>query len=164
MAHRVILKNMQFISARPLIEKFRSGTFREEEVGPYFILYVMLAAIAPLLVSYKQSAWYSPEKISTVVITLLGILYLKKQNGGTFGNSYLSKYFTLGWVIAVRTVLLSIPVGVVLFALASLIGGPRAFVPAGIIFDIAFEVTFYWWLGKLFAACNPSSSEHTAQL
>lgn len=91
--------------------------------------------------------WEKAGSIATVIITIFGVLHLKNQNQGSFGNGFLNKYFALGWVITIRLLLIAIPVAVILFALAVIVGGGEAVAPAGAIFTIAFEVLFYWWLG-----------------
>ena len=150
---------MQIISAQPLIDKFRDGTFKEAEVGPYFMAYMILTAAVMGLAFGGPNPWDIAGGVASVVITIFGVLHLKKKNGETFGDLFVSKYFCLGWVITVRMLLLAIPAAVVLFAFASIIGGADAINPAGAIFTIALEILFYWWLGSLFAQSNNSNSE-----
>lgn len=155
---------MQFISARPLIEKYRSGTFQESEVAPYFMAYVILMAIVTGFAIGDMNPWSVASGCASIVITIIGVLHLKRQNNDTFGNGFLSKYFSLGWVITFRMLLLAIPVAVVMYALASIVGGKDAIDPAGAIFTISFEVLFYWWLGVLIAESNQSKSEQAVAL
>ena len=35
---------MQHISAEPLVQKFKNGTFQQSEIGPYFMAYMILSA------------------------------------------------------------------------------------------------------------------------
>ena len=150
---------MQVISAQPLIEKFRNDTFEESEVGPYFMAYMIFMAVAWLFAFGEPNPWDVAAGVASIVITIFGVLHLKKQNRESFGNRFVAKYFCLGWVITVRMLLLVIPAAVVLFALAAIIGGDGAIDPAGAIFTIAFEILFYWWLGSLFAQSNKPISE-----
>jgi len=145
---------MQFLSAQPLIEKYRNGTFDESQVGPYFMAYMILTSALWTFAYGEPDPWSIASGAASVVITVFGILHLKKQNGESFGNHFLSKYFSLGWVTSIRMVLLAIPAAVVFFALSHIVGGPEAISPAGALFGIAFEVAFYWWLGLLFAQSN----------
>ena len=140
---------MQFISAEPLVGKFRSGTFEEAEVGPYFMLYMVLTAIAGALYVREVDAWDIASGIASIPITFLGLLYLKEKNGGTFGNQFLAKYFSLGWVVALRMLLIGIPAMIAVIAIATITGGDKAVAPASCLFFIAFEVAFYGWLGEL---------------
>ena len=148
---------MQIISAQPLIEKFRSGTFRESEVGPYFMANIILTAAVFALPAEDLTSWEIAAGVASIVITIFGVLYLKTKNDDSFGNQFLAKYFSLGWVITVRMLILAIPLGVVDFGIASIVGGDDALDPAHAILVTAFEVGFYWWLGTLFE----QSSEQT---
>ena len=153
---------MQFITAKPLIEKYRRGTFQEDEVAPYFMAYVILTAIVVEFTFGDMNGWAVASGFASIVINIMGVLHLKRQNNDSFGNNFLSKYFSLGWVISFRMLLISIPSAVVIFALASIVGGDDASGPAGALFDIAYSVLFYWWLGLLFAESNTHRSEQDA--
>lgn len=150
---------MQFISAKPWIEKFRSGTFQEAEVAPYFMGYVILMAFVTAFSLGDMDGWSIASGFASVVITIMGVLHLKKLNHDSFGHGFLSKYFSLGWVISFRLLVIAIPAAVVIFALASIVGGDDAAEPAGAIFSIAIEIFFYWWLGLLITEANEPKSE-----
>lgn len=107
----------------------------------------------------ESDSWDIATTIASVPITIFGILYLKKQNGGSFGNRFLSKYFCLGWVISVRMLLLAMPTMIVVFVVVTIIGGDDALDPVFALFAIAVEVLFYWWLGSLFSQSNRLKSE-----
>ena len=113
---------MQHISAEPLVQKFKNGTFQQSEIGPYFMAYMILSA-ALWIFSYRDAtAWDILGTLASVVITFFGVLHLKEQNLDTFGNDFASKYFCLGWVIFVRMLLFSILAGVVIVVLTSIVG------------------------------------------
>ena len=154
---------MQFISAKPLIEKYRSGTFQEAEAAPYFMAYVILMAIVTGFAFGDMNGWSVASGFASIVITIMGVLHLKKQNNDSFGNSFLSKYFSLGWIVTFRMLILAIPAAVVFFALASIVGGDDALEPAGALFTVAIEIIFYWWLGLLLAEANEPKSEQTTE-
>jgi len=121
--------------------------------------YVIFMAVVCGFAFGESTPWDIAAGLASVVITVFGVLHLKRQNLDTFGNDFLSKYFCLGWIITIRMLLLAIPAGVVIFALASITGGDEALSPAGALFTIGFEILFYWWLGSLYAQSNPSQSE-----
>ena len=142
---------MQILSAAPLVEKFRSDSFEESEIGPYVIAFVVFESVIWALAYGEATAWNILSSIAVIIITIFGILYLKKQNGDTFGGGFLLKYFSLGWVVTIRLLLLAIPVGVVLFGLGMIVGGDRSIEPVGAIFVIALTIAEYVWLGRLIA-------------
>ena len=151
---------MQIISAQPLVDKFRSGTFEESEVGAYFLAYMIFMAVMWIFAYGEANPWAIAAGVASVVITVFGVLHLKGQNGDSFGNQFLAKYFSLGWVITVRMLLLAVPSVVVLFAFASIVGGDDAIAPMGALFTIGFEIVFYWWLGLLIAQSNGGKGEN----
>ncbi len=148
---------MQFIDAKPLIEKYRSGTFQEAEVAPYFMGYLILIAIATGFAVGDMDLWSVVSGFASIVITIMGVLHLKRQNNDTFGNGFLSKYFSLGWIISIRMLLLAFPTVFVILAFVSNLGND-AEDAAGTVFTIVFEILFYWWLGVLFAESNQIKS------
>ncbi|MBK1832446.1 hypothetical protein [Roseibacillus ishigakijimensis] len=143
---------MQFISAKPLVDRFQSGEISESEVGPYFMAYMILMAFTSSFLVGDLDFWDVTMGFSSVVITLFGVLYLKQQNGDTFGDQFLLKYFCLGWVVSVRIYLLTIPAMAIVFSLTALFKGVHAFWPLLTLLGITLEVLFFWWLGKLFSA------------
>jgi len=147
---------MQWLSAQPLVDKFRNGTFEEAEVEPYFMAYMIFDAVVMAFALGDSNPMHVVTGLASVVITIFGVLHLKKQNGETFGRLFVVKYFCLGWVVSVRMLLLAIPAAVVLYAFAAIIGGRSALGPMGVLFTIGWEILFYWWLGKLIAQSNNS--------
>lgn len=143
---------MQMLSAKPLIEKFKNNDFKDEEVAPYFIAYVTLEAITYFFLVGEMTSQIFIENTCTLLITIFGVLYLKRQNNNSFANGFLNKWFSLGWVITVRMFLMLIPICIA-FAI---------FVPTQsssfTIFFIFFQLFFYWWLGQNFIDSQSSIS------
>lgn len=75
----------QFLSAQPLIDDFRSGTFDDEDLAPYDILPTVLGTLLLALDFGEFDPWIAMSAIATAPSTLFGMLDLKAQNGGTFG-------------------------------------------------------------------------------
>lgn len=153
---------MQLISAKPLIRKFRDGSFKEAEVGPYFMAHMILMAVVMGIAFGEPNPWEITAGVLSVVITVFGVLHLRKRNGGSFGDHFLSKYFCLGWVVTVRMLCLCIPAAVVLFLLASAVGEEEAVDAAGALFTVVFEILFYGWLGSLISRSRRMESEEVA--
>ncbi len=149
---------MQHISAEPLVQKFKNGTFQQSEIGPYFMAYMILSA-AVWIFSYRDAtAWDVLGTLASVVITFFGVLHLKEQNLDTFGNDFASKYFCLGWVIFVRMLLFSILAGVVIVVLTSIVGLGEARKPIMTLVAIGCQIIHYMWLGSLFAQSNQTQT------
>lgn len=147
---------MQIISAAPLIKKIKNNTFEESEIGPYFLAYTILGVFSYSVTDGGLNFDNFLMGAASLIITVFGLLHLKKQNGESFGNQFLSKYIALGWVVSIRMLLIGIPVMVGLFAIAEIIGGYQAHDPAGVLFILSTEVIFYRWLGLLIKESNES--------
>ena len=142
---------MQHISAEPLVQKFKNGTFQQSEIGPYFMAHMIFTAAFWIPAPHQElTLWESERAVALVVITVFGVLHLKKQNLDTFGNDFASKYFCLGWVIAVRMLLFRIMFTVLQF----IVDMDEAEQPVFTTVVIGCEIVHYWWLGSLFAQSN----------
>lgn len=145
---------MQFISAKPLIEKFKANTFEESEVGSYFMAFIIFTAVAMIPTVRGNGPLDVAVGISTVLITIFGVLHLKGKNQETFGNHFVAKYFCLGWVITVRMFLIGMPMAVVLFTFAKVVGGRDGLAAMGALFAVGYQILFYGWLGILIFQSN----------
>ncbi len=101
---------MQFVDAKPIIERMRAGLFEESEVGPYFTAWVWLGFIpssssAGLLTFLGALDW-----LVGVIGTLVGLSFVKAKNGGTFGDLFLTKLVVFGWITMVRIYIFAIPI------------------------------------------------------
>jgi hypothetical protein len=146
---------MQSISAEPLVQKFKNGTFQQSEIGPYFMAHMIFTAAFWIPAPHQElTLWDSERAVALVVITVFGVLHLKKQNLDTFGNDFASKYFCLGWVISVRRLLLfSVPA---VLSYTGILGEAEQTIRASLV--IVCEIIYYWWLGSLFAQSNQTQT------
>jgi len=156
---------MQWLRSQPLIDRFQAGTFKDREVAPYFMAYLILMALfgllseegilAELLDEDTPSAYDVVHDISSILIMIFGVLYLKKENRDSFGNGFLIKFFALGWVMMVRMILIVIPSIFVIVV----IWGDDLDESVELFIELSPRLIFYWWLGKLFAASQARDIE-----
>ena len=154
---------MQIVSARPLIDQFREGSFDESDVGPYFMAWMICSTVVWIFANGDPDWWQIFARTASVLITVWGVLYLKKKNQNTFGNQFVSKFFCLGWVISVRMLLLGIPVSSALVTVVFMVGGYRASETSAALVLAIFEIVFYLWLGLLFAQTNKRTIKGAAK-
>ncbi|MDP0492611.1 MAG: hypothetical protein Q7Q71_16310 [Verrucomicrobiota bacterium JB023] len=145
---------MQFLSAKPLIHKFRQNIYAESEIGPYFLAHMIAIAAIAIIDPGAQSSTDRLTALHAVIITILGINGLKKENGNSFGNLFVHKYFTLGWVVFVRLLLLSIPLFLGMMALISVFDYEHAADTLIAIASLVVQVIYYAWLAMLFREAN----------
>ncbi|MDF1798223.1 MAG: hypothetical protein P1V81_03535 [Planctomycetota bacterium] len=143
---------MHWISSDSLVERFRTNRFESGEVEPYFFATMLVGALGMVVPGYVMTAWDLVAGIAGIAITIWGLLHLKAKNGGSFGGGFLERYFALGWVTGVRLFLFSIPVAVVFFGAAAVVGGDDALDPAFAVFAVTMAFAWYHNTGRLFAA------------
>jgi len=97
---------MRFLRYEPIKTKLRERTLTEREALPYLAANVGLVAIALLMIaSGEQDKWDELSALPSVFITVGGVLYAYRQNGGASGYDIVLKYLVLGFIVSVRTVL-----------------------------------------------------------
>jgi len=86
------------LSARPLDSR---------QLLPYLLALVILetivvefAFLAPSSQDLGARQWFFAS--ATVVVTVLGCLYVYRQNGGATGQRFLERFLVLGWVTGIR--------------------------------------------------------------
>ncbi len=145
---------MYFLSSKTLIKRLRTNDFKDFEVAPYFLASMLLQALSMFSAFSYRDPWNITAGILVLFITYGGIMHVRNKNGGTFGNGYLNKWFTLGWVTAVRTFLIGVPVLITLTLICSSMDRNDGPLAAIAIFNITYNIAFYWWLGALVEETN----------
>ena len=149
---------MYFISSKTLVKKFKNNSFQDYEVAPYFFVYTLLTTLAVSFTFSSSDPWSIASGVIVLIITYGGIMHIRNKNGGTFGNGYLNKWFTLGWIILIRTLLLGIPFCVTFMVIGTFIDRRDGIAIGGAFFNIVYNIVFYYWLGKLVEETNQNSN------
>lgn len=141
---------MYFIRYQPLKEKLKARTFSDREALPYLILYAGLAAAVYMFPSVGEfNAWDWIGGGLSVAMAVAGVIYAYNQNGSRQGFDLIQKYVVLGWVVAVRCILVFIPVGIALYLAGEALG---VITEETGWFDVliisGFEVVFYQRVGR----------------
>lgn len=142
---------MYHLSAKPLIERFRNDEFEDREVAPYFVLNTMLGVLLAHFSTGISGTWDIATGIILLIGTYAGIMHLRNKNGGTFGNGYLNKYFTLGWITLVRSLILTIPIAIALMAIGYEVGVENCTAVVALVYTIIYLFIYFYWLGALIA-------------
>ncbi len=135
---------------RDLIEKPLS----EKDQLKYLLAYTILVSLALMIYTVtKYNAWNIYYSIIGMIIEIIGIIYIYKINGGSKGEYILQRYFSLGWVVAIRwSVLIVLPTLIVyytvlgIYYLRSGVTGSTT-VYDGIVFSL-IELIYFWLLGR----------------
>lgn len=146
-------EGMQFVSARPLIDKFQSRRFSDAEAGPYFLALVTLETLAASLAFGEATSWMIAGAAGTVLITLFGAMHVCACNRG-LGNDFFKKWFVFGWITAVRSLLVAIPFGCTVLVACALLE-IRELEAVTVLSVWALTILYYAWMGRLFAQALP---------
>lgn len=88
-----IEKLKQALAERPLSDR---------EALPYLVVYSALYSAAACFPQIMETMWDLAGAIWTVLVAVLGTIYIYRQNGGREGHHFLQRYFAIGWVVSVR--------------------------------------------------------------
>ncbi len=114
---------MYFIRYQPLKEKLKTRTLSDREALPYLILFAALAAavyLFPTTDEFNMSDWIGGGL--SVALAIGGVIYAYAQNGGAQGFDLIQKYVVIGWVVAVRCILIFIPCVIALYFIGETLG------------------------------------------
>ncbi len=140
---------MYWITTDALVEKFRTGSFEPDDVEPDFMAQSVLGALA-IVGGGVVTGWNIVAALGCVVVTIGGVLHLKRQNGGTFARGYLERYFALGWVTGVRLIVVSVPLAWVLFLILAGTMGEELSHAFSALFILGLTFAWYRYTGILF--------------
>lgn len=113
---------MYFYDITALKERLATGPLPERESLPYLVVFVTLCSIVMYLPLPPENAWDYFEVAFSIVVSIVGTIYLYRANGGEKGRDFIHRYIVLGWVVAVRFISLFIPVAIVLSIAGTVIG------------------------------------------
>jgi hypothetical protein len=155
-----------------LIEQLRRGPLEQRAALLYILAWLVLwtaLTLSPVVAQLASS--YPGDWASFLVIlvsTVLGTLAAYSANGGAHGSDFAARYFAIGWVLAIRLIiLLLLPLFVLFFIVAGvLVAGSEgqepseatsAWIGAGL--TIVFEIVYYWRLMHHFRSVTAPSAE-----
>lgn len=137
---------MYFWSIEKLKDDLKKQTVTESELFKYLTVTVV-AYLLGFLLPYANDIWYKLSVVLMSVITIFGLYYAYRCNGGKNGQNFLEKYISIGWVVSVRwAVFVMLPVMVVYLFIFEAIGY-KILTIEGFFFDLVY-ISYFWMLGK----------------
>ena len=157
---------MYWISYQPLKERLKKRSVSDREALPYLLLLSALEAISlSVPASTEMNKWDIIEAMLYVIVTIIGVIYIYRKNGGKTGYDIIHKFVVLGWVVAVRYFLVVLPLGGLIYFTV------RYHAPSGdetTFFDAMFftviSVIYYERLGRHISDTNEKIGEQAASL
>jgi hypothetical protein len=114
---------MYLLRYQPLKDKLKTRTLTDREALPYLLVFTGLAAavyLFPTTDTFNHWDWIQGGL--SVALALGGVIYSYFRNGGRDGYDLILKYVVIGWIVAVRCVLLFIPCAIALYFLGEVAG------------------------------------------
>ena len=97
-------------------------TLTDREVLPYVVVFNVLTSAALMLPTLSVNRWDVAGAICSILLAIVGTLYVYRHNNGAAGENFLQRWLVIGWVVAVRWAALLVAMLVVLFVIAELVG------------------------------------------
>ena len=111
---------MYFWKIGSLKEEIKKGELKEKDRFLYALIYIILSAIGMeamgLMPINNGTVWDAINSISNIVVVTIGTIFAFKANGGSKGIDFLGRYFSISFVVAIRFIVILIPVIIVLSA------------------------------------------------
>lgn len=141
---------MYFWNIEGLKKDHIEGTFTDKNVLPYILVYVGLGAFFGELMHYityeEVNVWSYILSGLNVLIVVAGTLYAYQSNGGSQGDNFAAKYFSISFVVAIRMMLLLIPITVILILYWAAVFGDQEDIPTTLL----EVVLFAFWLSLIY--------------
>ena len=151
-----IKKLKALIVERPLTER---------EALPYIIanalMYLLLTELISYLYSFHEVSavaisygfWDYLSVAFSIVITIMGSIWLFRKNKVQSENYFLQRITALGWVVMLRTTVFVLLASIILFFLVQIIASDffNKIYDSNInvfLFGLCFYLYFYWYFGK----------------
>ncbi|RYV01198.1 hypothetical protein SOPP22_16725 [Shewanella sp. OPT22] len=99
---------MYFWNIKQLKEDLTKGKLSEKENLKYLITYVITTGLSTLTLGETNQVDLIMSALLSA-LTVGGLIYLYQLNGGDNGTNFLSKYFSLGWVLILRFAVVVLP-------------------------------------------------------
>ena len=97
---------MHFWKIDKLKEEIKNDDLSEKDKFIYAVIYIVSCAFGMEAMGWlnieDQNIWDIVVSISNVIIVLVGTIFAFKANGGSTGEDFLGRFFSIGFIISVR--------------------------------------------------------------
>jgi hypothetical protein len=140
---------MYFYDITSLKDRLTTGPLPERESLPYLVVFVTLTAVVMYLPVPPENAWDYFEVAFSLLVSIVGMIYLYRANGGEKGRDFIHRYIVLGWVVVVRFASLFIPIAIVLSIAGNVIGVTSEQTNwFDVLVIVVFEIGFYLYFAR----------------
>ena len=146
---------MYFWRIEKLKQEMTERPLSEREALPYLVVFVVLSSAVAYIPQTLHNIWDGLEAMWSTLLAALGTIYIYRRNGGSKGQHFLQRYFALSWVIAIRMLVILIPLAVLFYGSLGVVQAfqetPGADLEGTQWYDFlilaAIEAVLYWRIG-----------------
>lgn len=113
---------MFFWRIRNLVKLLGERELTEREAFQYFFVYLVLITGLSEIPTPDWNEWDTAGAVASTVVTILGLLYCFRSNGGAAGEAFLARFSALMLVVSIRTAVFLIPLMIAVMGAADLLG------------------------------------------
>ena len=139
---------MYFWHIEKVREQLASGAISERTGFKYFMAHIVLYSLAYVPIFETEPFDYAVGLL-LIPITVGGVLYAHRSNGGYEGENFYTKLFTISWVMTVK-LLVAIVVYFALFGFFTAAAGGKddlSYNIAKAVLFTLFMLVYYWRIG-----------------
>ncbi len=129
----------------------KAGPLAEKEIFLYLCLYTVLYGLAfiPFPGTITYNVWDALSGLLTTLVTLFGLYYVYRQNGGADGGQFAAKYLSVGFVFGVRwCVMIALPAILLFYIGRGILSTlPDTTTYIDVLFLTALGTHYFWKLG-----------------
>ena len=146
---------MYYWNIKSLKDDIRNNKLSEHDRFLYALIYVVLGSISMEAMMWmgmdSKNIWDGIATIVNIIIATIGTIYAYKANGGSQGIDFLGRYFSIGFVMVIRFIVLLIPMFFALFIYYYFVFGEQEIIPSTAFDVIPFLIWYaalYWRICK----------------
>jgi len=149
---------MYFWKIENLKQDIITPKFSEKDRFIYAFIYISLSVIMIEALTYisvlsveEFNIWDNINSITNIIIPIVGTFYAYKMNGGSQGNDFLGKFFSINFVVSIRFLALLVPLFLLLFFYYSIMVNEEESLQSSPIEIIPFQI---WYILLYVRTCK----------
>ncbi len=148
---------MNFIKDRELALRFKNNAVPSKERFLYILLFMGLTTLVSSsffissLYPTQPNQWDAYIDLSIIAITILGTIACYQSNKSGDDKEFIERYISIGFPVAIRTLLILIPVMIIFYGFVEFIRKeeiPDTSSMYDLVLNIGFMIYFYWRLNS----------------
>lgn len=138
-------RRMRFWRVERLKAEMRAQPLSERETLPYLVVYVAFFTIVSGLPNPDFNLLDAVGHLLSVVIAIVGTIFIYWRNGGMDGRFFFQRYFAIGFVVGIRCL---VAIVVAMFTLIAILDSVGRLSDQTTFYDFIFiviaDIIIYW--------------------